>query len=137
MLRGHSIDVGLEVAGAAVTRRTPLLWLGMGWGSFPRVHEAVERRAEPDLELAVLRADSFVPATALLVRLSGKLMRRQLPIDDPAVEILHTRTLTLHARHRIDATADGEILRVHPPVEIAVRDAALRVLVPPPAEPEE
>lgn len=135
MVRARQIDVGLEVDGAAITRRTPLLWLGMGRGTFPRVVEAAERRRELDLELAVLRTSSFLPAAALILRVGARLMRRQLPIEDAGVELLHTRALTVHAHHRIDSTADGEILRLNPPVEIEVRDSALHVLVPPQSDP--
>jgi diacylglycerol kinase family enzyme len=35
------------------------------------------------------------------------------------------------ADHTIDATADGEVLRLEPPIVLAVRDDALSVLVGP------
>ncbi|HSJ15232.1 MAG TPA: diacylglycerol kinase family protein [Longimicrobiales bacterium] len=134
LLRQRWIDVTLELEDRIVTRRTPLVWVGMGWGSFPLVHEAAERRAQPDLEVAVLRAHGLAGA-AFGLRLSARLVRRELPVRDPALEIFHARRITLHARRRLDATADGEIFRLAPPVEIAIRDRAVRVLVPP-ARPE-
>jgi diacylglycerol kinase family enzyme len=45
--------------------------------------------------------------------------------------VVHSRAMTLDSAHRIDATADGEVVRLQPPVEVGVRDAALRVLTGP------
>jgi undecaprenyl-diphosphatase len=130
LARRRSIDVTLELEDCTVTRRTPLVWIGIGWGSFPFVHEALERRSEPDLEVAVLRTHGL-GLVALVPRLLARLVRREGPVQDPALEIFHARRITLHARRRLDATADGEIFRLEPPVEIAIRDRAVRVLVPP------
>jgi undecaprenyl-diphosphatase len=131
LVRQRWIEVSLELDDRVVTRRTPLVWVGLGWGSFPLVHEAAERRAEPDLEVAVLRTHGLAGA-AFGMRLATQLVRRELPVRDRAMEIFHTRRITLRARHRLDATADGEIFRLGAKVEIGVRDQAVRVLVPPP-----
>jgi diacylglycerol kinase family enzyme len=116
---------------ALISRRTPFVWVGIGWGSFPRVHEALERRREPDLEVAVLRSASRVAGLGFLLRLGVRMAGRQQPIRDRALDILHTRELSVDSRHRIDATADGEVLRLQPPVTVSVRDGALRVLTGP------
>jgi diacylglycerol kinase family enzyme len=49
------LRVTLEVEGERLERLTPLVWVGVGWGSFPRVHQAPERRETPDLEIVVVR----------------------------------------------------------------------------------
>lgn len=113
---------------AVLTRRTPFVWVGVGWGSFPRVHEALERRSRPDLEVAVLRSHSAAAGLAFLLRLGVRMARRQQPVRDRALDVLQTRSLTVDSRHRIDATADGEVLRLMAPVEVRLEDAALRVL---------
>jgi diacylglycerol kinase family enzyme len=124
-------DVTLTVQEGAFTRRTPFVWVGVGWGSFPRVHEALERRSHPDLEVAVLQSDTALAGLGFLARLGAHMVRGRGPIRDSALEILHTRDLGLDSRHRIDATADGEVFRVVPPVTVSVRDDALRVLLGP------
>lgn len=131
VVRARVIELTLEVDGATVRRRTAFVWIGIGRGSFPLVHEAEDGRAEPDLEIAVLRARNAAAGAAFLARLATRLLRRELPVRDPELEVFHARAVTLHARHRIDATADGEIFRVSPPVEIRIDATALRVLLPP------
>lgn len=125
------IRVRLSVEDAMMTRTTPFVWVGVGWGSFPRVHESLERRSMPDLEVAVLRSSTAASGLAFLLRLALRLIRRQLPVRDRALEVRHTRELTLDSRHRIDATADGEVLRLRAPVHVGVQDDALHVLTGP------
>jgi diacylglycerol kinase family enzyme len=55
LLTMRRLRVTLDVGGERLERLTPLVWVGVGWGSFPRVHEAPEHRASPDLEIVVLR----------------------------------------------------------------------------------
>jgi diacylglycerol kinase family enzyme len=124
-------DATLTVNDRTFTRRTPFVWLGMGWGSFPRVHEALERRRHPDLELAIVRSQSRAAAMGFVFRLGLRMLSRMRPVRDDALEIMHTRQLVLDASRRIDATADGEVLRLQPPVAVGVRDDALRVLTGP------
>jgi diacylglycerol kinase family enzyme len=113
------------------TRRTPFVWLGVGWGSFPRVHEALERRATPDLEMAILRSDSRAAGVAFVLRLGARMLARRRPIRDRALEVLHTRAVVIDSDRPLDVTADGEVLRLQPPVNVGVRDGALRVLLGP------
>ena len=133
LARGRVLELVFDVEGQRVQRRSAFVWIGVGRDSFPRVHEAGDAPpAGSALEVAVLRANSAPGAAAFLVRLGARLLRRELPVRDPALEVFHTRRLTLHARHRIDATADGEIFRLHPPVEIELVEGGLRVLRPRP-----
>lgn len=126
------LDLTFEVNGAEVHRRTAFVWIGVGLGSFPFVHEAADETA-PYLEIAVLRPQSAAGAAAFLLRLGTRLLRRELPVCDPALEVFHARALTLRAQHRVDATADAEIFRVTSPVEIEIVPEGLCVLVPPQA----
>jgi diacylglycerol kinase family enzyme len=126
--------VSLHTANETLVRTTPLVWVGVGWGSFPRVHEALERRSDPDLEVAVLRSDSAFRSFTFLLRLGVRMILGAQPVRDQALDILHTPSLTLDLPHRIDATADGEVLRLSPPVEVGLRPRMLRVLLGPHAD---
>ncbi|HSJ05412.1 MAG TPA: diacylglycerol kinase family protein [Longimicrobiales bacterium] len=128
ILTMRRIRVSLTSDTETVVRRTPFVWVGIGWGSFPRVDTALERRSSPDLEVAVLRSQSAAGGLGFLLRLAARLLLGRTPVRDSALQVLHTRTLTLDARRAIDATADGEVVRLVPPVRVTVRDAALRVL---------
>ena len=127
------IDVTLETEGQQLTRSTPIVWVGIGWGSFPRVHQALERRSSPDLELAVLHSDGLRASIALVLRVGWDVLRGEQPVRDEALEVLHTRAVRFSASRPIDATADGEVLRLPSPLRVTIRDAALRVVVGPDA----
>jgi diacylglycerol kinase family enzyme len=125
------VRVALNIEGEVLRRKTAFVWVGIGWGSFPRVHEARERRSSPDLEITVLRSERRSGSLTFLMRLGMGMVRRQQPVRDRALDVVHSRAMTLDSAHRIDATADGEVVRLQPPVEVGVRDAALRVLTGP------
>ena len=126
-VRMRHLDVVLEVDGERLERRTPLLWVGMGWGSFPRVHEARERRSQPDLEIVVVRPASRLGMLAFLPRLLLHILRANRPVEDPALEVLHARNVLVEAERRVGVTLDGEVLRLTAPIYIGVVDHALRV----------
>jgi diacylglycerol kinase family enzyme len=128
LMRLRPLEVIVEVEGESLRRSTALLWIGIGWGSFPRVLEAPEQRRSPDLELVVLRSRTRLGAVALMARLIRHLFDGDRPIRDPALEIIHARSLIIHAPHRIGVTLDGEVLRCDPPVFVAVQDRGLRVV---------
>ena len=65
------------------------------------------------------------------MRTGVRVLRGDTPVRDAHIEILHARSLEVDARHRIDATIDGEATRFAPPMRIAVKDEALRVLTGP------
>jgi diacylglycerol kinase family enzyme len=100
----------------------------VGWGSFPLVQQAPERRASPDLEIVVVRPVGRLGMLRLLLRLSMQLRSRDRPVEDPALEVLHARRLLLRADRRIGVTLDGEVLRSASPVFLAVQDDALPVV---------
>jgi undecaprenyl-diphosphatase len=124
----RTFEVELEVHGRRVTRTTPFLWVGLGWGSFPRVDEAAERRSSPDLEVAILHAHTPIATAAFMWRATWQMLRNEYPVRDRALEIFHTRALTLHTKRALDGTSDGELMRQTTPVHICVRDAAVRIM---------
>jgi diacylglycerol kinase family enzyme len=130
VIRMRRLEVILEVEGKRLYRKTPLVWVGLGWGSFPRVHEAPERRRSPDLEIVVLRPRGRFGVVRLLARFARDLLWRQRPVEDPALEVFHARWVLIRARRRIGVTLDGEVLRAQSPVFVAVQDDALRVVTP-------
>lgn len=127
-VRMRRLEVELEVRGKRVRAVTPLVWVGVGWGSFPRVHEAPERRQSPDLEIVIVRPGGRFGVVGLLARLLLHLLRGQRPVADPALEVLHARRVLIRAKRRIGVTLDGEVMRCDPPVFVAVQDGALRVV---------
>ena len=122
------ISVMLDDGEQQLTRRTAFVWAGLGWGSFPRVHASLERRSSPVLEVAVATASTKRAAAAFVFRVTRDMLRGRGPVRDRDLEVLHTRALTVTAGHHIHGTADGEVVRLPPRVEIAVRDDGLRVL---------
>jgi diacylglycerol kinase family enzyme len=124
-------NASITLEGNTLVRRTPFVWLGMGWGSFPQVSEALERRRRPDLELAILRSASRAAGVGFVLRLGVRMIRGERPIRDRALEIFHTRELVVDSSRLIDATADGEVLRLRGPVTVCVLDDALRVVCVP------
>jgi diacylglycerol kinase family enzyme len=126
-LRWPRLSVELEMGDEQIRRTTSLVWIGVGWGSFPHTHQAVDRRGAPDLEVAILRADSRRALFGLLLRLLPQLVRSDPPISDPALELYHTRSLIIRAPHGVNVTMDGERFRLQPPLYIGVQDLALRI----------
>jgi diacylglycerol kinase family enzyme len=135
LLRMRRLELVLHVEGKHLRRTTPVVWVGIGWGSFPRVLNAAERRKHPDLEIVVLRPGGRLGAATLLGRLIVHLLRGdERPIDDPALEVIHARSLLIHSPHRIGVTMDGEVMRFEPPLYVAVQDEALRVVTRKPTD---
>lgn len=131
ILRLRELDLTFEVGGEPRRTRTPLLWIGMGRGSFPLVHESNERRSSPDLEVVVIRSGGPVAALRLLTRVSMAIRTRTNPHDDPGLDVTHARWMLIRSGHSgVGVTLDGEIVRLTPPVYIGVVDRALRVVAP-------
>jgi diacylglycerol kinase family enzyme len=127
------LDVVMLVDGVYRRHSTPLLWVGLGWGSFPRILQAREKRRSPDLEIVILNARTRVQAMRLLARLARHLLRGERPIHDPALEIVHARHLLVHSPSPIGVTLDGEPYRCTAPIFVAVLDDCLHVRVPGPS----
>jgi diacylglycerol kinase family enzyme len=130
LLTMRRLRVTLQVEGERLERFTPLVWVGVGWGSFPRVHQAPERRGRPDLEIVVVRPRGRFGIVGLALRFLRHLGRSDRPVSDPALEVIHARSLIIHSGEQIGVTLDGEVIRMDGPVYIGVVDHALRVIVP-------
>lgn len=130
--RLRMMDVTLELEDRRLQRRTSLVWVGVGRGSFPLVHRSEDRQSRPELEIVVLRPRGIPGTATLILRVLLSLRRREHPVRDPALEVLHARKLLIQGRHAIGVTLDGEVTRCEPPVLIALQDEALRVVMPPP-----
>jgi undecaprenyl-diphosphatase len=129
-VRMNQVEVGIEVDGRFLWRRTPLVWVGVGWGSFPFVHEAPERRASPDLEIVVVRPRGRLGTLAFLLRLGVRLRDRNQPVEDPALEVLHARALLIRSAEKIGVTLDGEVTRTRGPIFVGIVDEALPIVSP-------
>ena len=130
IVRMRRLEVVLDVEGERLRRRTPLVWVGMGWGSFPRVHQAPEGRGAPELEIVVLRPPGRFGIVSFLARMGLHLLHGRRPVRDPALEVLHARRVLVSSRRRVGITLDGEVARLAPPVFVSVRSGALRVVAP-------
>jgi undecaprenyl-diphosphatase len=129
-VRPHPLDVVLEVEGEELHRTTPLVWVGVGVGSFPAVHEAPGGTRAAALEIVVVRPGSRLGIVALLARLLVRMLRGGRPADVAGLEVLHARRLLIRSHHRVGITLDGEVLREHAPLFVGLVDRALRVVVP-------
>jgi diacylglycerol kinase family enzyme len=132
LLRMRRLHVTLEVEGASgpLERLTPLVWVGVGWGSFPIVHRAAERREKPDLEIVVLRPRGRFGMVWLGFRFLRHVLTMDRPVKDTALEVLHARSLLIRSAGAIGVTLDGEVFRMEAPLFVGVVDGALQVVVP-------
>jgi diacylglycerol kinase family enzyme len=126
----RTFRITLNARGEEITRETPLLWVGLGWGSFPLVHESPDERRVPELEIVVLRPGGRLRALSLLLRFAVLLRDPARLRDDPDLEFLHARELVIHARRRIGVTLDGEAMRCDSPIVVAVQEEAVLVRTP-------
>jgi diacylglycerol kinase family enzyme len=129
LIRMRRLEAVVLIEGEHHRFSTPLLWVGVGWGSFPSVVEATERRRSPDLEIVVLSSTGRLGALALAWRIARHLLWGKRPIQDRALRVMHARSLLIHAPHAVGITLDGEVLRGVPPLYVGVQDDALRVVV--------
>jgi diacylglycerol kinase family enzyme len=130
VIRMRAITLEMVSDGRVLVRRTPLVWVGLGRGSFPHPHEAPVQGDPPLLEVVVLRTPRRRDLLALLARLPLRMLRRQPPAGDPGLEILRVRRMLVRGDHSVGVTMDGEIFRLRPPLFLAAQEDALRVVVP-------
>jgi diacylglycerol kinase family enzyme len=130
VLRMRPMTLEMVSDGRAIVRRTPLVWVGMGHGSFPRPHEAPVEGDPPLLEVVVLRTPRRRDLLALLARLPLRILRRQSPAGDPRLEMLRVRRMLVRGDHSVGVTMDGEVFQFRPPLFLAAQENALRVVVP-------
>jgi diacylglycerol kinase family enzyme len=129
----REMTVSLEVDGKQVTCETPLVWVGVGWGSFPFVHESPDGRALPELEIVVLRPGGRIGAFFLLIRIAILLGDRKKLRDDPGLQFINARQMVIHAHRRVGVTLDGEVMRCESPIYVGIQQGAISVRTPPAA----
>ena len=130
LARMRHLSLTMVVGTERITCETPLVWVGVGWGSFPFVHESPDERAVPDLEIVIMRPGSRLGAILLMLRMALSLRNREKLRDDPALQFVHARSVVIHARRRVGVTLDGEVLRVDSPIYVGIQEGALSVRVP-------
>ena len=130
LARSRPMTVSLEVAGEQIVCETPLVWVGVGWGSFPFVHESPDERALPDLEIVIVRPGSRLGAILLVLRMLLFLRDRERLRDDRALQFVHARQLVIRAHGHVGVTLDGEIMRADSPIYVGIQEGALSVRVP-------
>jgi diacylglycerol kinase family enzyme len=128
----RELTVSIEVKGEQITCDTALVWVGVGWGSFPFVHESPDERALPELEIVVMQPGSRLGAVLLLLRMAVSLRDKQRLREDPALRFLHARQLVIHARRHVGVTLDGEVMRLDSPIYVGVQPGAISVRAPAP-----
>jgi diacylglycerol kinase family enzyme len=126
----RELTISMQVEGKQITCETPLVWVGVGWGSFPFVHESPDERSLPDLEIVIMRPGSRIGAIFLMLRMAISLRDKEKLRDDPALQFLHARQLVIHARRHIGVTLDGEVMRCDSPIYVGVQEGALSVRGP-------
>lgn len=128
--RYRPIHVALVLDGMELHRATALVRVGIGRDSFPTTSATAEERRAPELEIGILRAHTRAGLIALGFRTMLRIIELLPRAQDAGVEILRTRGFTLQSdSSRIGTTLDGEVIRSRGSLEVAVHDAALRVLV--------
>ncbi|MBR9989750.1 MAG: NAD(+)/NADH kinase, partial [Gemmatimonadetes bacterium] len=100
------MTVRLQADDQTRVRETPVVWVGLGWGSFPLLQLALERRSEPDLEVVLLRPVTKRAAAATLFRLARDLLRERTPLRDAQLEVLHARAMVLERASAATASPD-------------------------------
>lgn len=129
LLRLRPVHLTLHADDTTMERETALVWVGIGYGSFPLVRAAAERRARPDLEVAVLRDAGRGSLFAFGMRTFWRVLRSNTQVPDRAIELLHVRSLSLAShRGRIGVTLDGEVMARRAQVRVSMENAALRVI---------
>lgn len=112
--------------GAALDAHTALVWVGVGRGSYPAIHEAPLPAPGDGLEVVVLPGGGRFAALALIVatarhRLRGNALER-------TAHLLRVPWLQLEMDHPVPLALDGEPRLVEPPVTLRYQPGALRVI---------
>ena len=71
------LSITMVVGSERITCETPLVWVGVGWGSFPFVHESPDERAVPEIEIVIMRPGSRLGAILMVLRMALFLRDRE------------------------------------------------------------
>jgi diacylglycerol kinase family enzyme len=119
-------DLTIRAADRELRRRTAMLWIGTGPGSFPAPHEAPLSEATDGLELVTLPSTRRRHATRLFRALWAR--RHGRGPETVGLEVLRAPGVEIHSRHRIRLTLDAEPLVLQSPVRVVLEPEALRVV---------
>lgn len=122
------LHVEMAVHDEARHLRTPALWVGIGHDSLKLPGNGEVGSAEPILEAISGRTDTRAAVLVTAFRLFRHL-KRGMKLRDDRLDVVHTKKFTLDARKVIDVALDGEAFRMRPPLDFAVLENALRVVV--------
>jgi diacylglycerol kinase family enzyme len=108
-------------------RRTTMLWIGTGPGTFPAPHEAPLAKRGEGLELVLLPSEGRRHALRLFRSLWAR--RRGRGPDTVGLEVLRATEVEIdsHDHHRLHLTLDAEPMVVRPPFRITLEEGGLRV----------
>jgi diacylglycerol kinase family enzyme len=126
--RWPRFDLIVRAEGKEIRRRTPMLWIGTGPGTFPAPHEAPMPESGDGLELVLLPGSGRRHGLRLFRSLWAR--RRGRGPETVGLEVLRATEVEIDSRHhRLHLTLDAEPLVVLPPVRITLETGALRVVV--------
>ncbi len=122
ILRLRQIAVEVDLPRRRLFRDTPLFG----------VRPARDDSAEPhELEVAILNVHDRSDLASFIARNAGRMLRGEVPMDDPRVEVHRTRFALVRAPHAVDVTLDGEAFRWTPPFFVALEKSGLLVAAEP------
>jgi diacylglycerol kinase family enzyme len=129
------IDFAIVLDGVRIRRSAALLWVGMGRAEFPEASFGSRKEdgngsITPVLTVVFVRAETRREWLGLLARMIRRLLAGGDPAADLALEVMYARSLVVDPGIPFEATLDGEVFPLDPPVFVAVRPAGLDVLVP-------
>lgn len=133
LARHRLVDVSLEAAEGRVRQRTPVVWVGLGRGSFSGGGRQGPWSDLLELEVVLASGRGRAGTLALMARTALVAARGGPPANVSGLRVLHAERFLLRSRHPVGITLDGESSRTGGPVFVGVQPAALRVLVPPPS----
>jgi diacylglycerol kinase family enzyme len=127
--RWPRFDLVISTRDHRLERRTAMLWIGTGPGSFPAPHEAPVAESGDGLELVILPSARRRHALRLPRALWAS--RHGRGPESVGLEVLRAPTLEIESHHRVRLTLDAEPHVLVPPVRVTLEPDALRVVCAP------
>jgi hypothetical protein len=127
--RLRRFTIGVDLPDSAIERTTPLLWIGVGHASFPRVAQDATPRDADQLEVVISRvARAATPSPSSPASSTARCASGRPRTTTPSR--CCTCHLVLRGVASIEATIDGEVVRVGVPLTVSLQPRALRVVAP-------
>jgi diacylglycerol kinase family enzyme len=121
------VTVEVRTPGAADEYRTPLLWVGIGAGSYPAPHEAPPPMPDDGLEVVILTRGGRIAAFRLAAA-TARLWRGRSNGLGRAARFMRAPWIQIDSPHPIPMALDGERRLIHPPITLRYEPGALRVM---------